>query len=80
MAYRSAEIFKHGGTALLAQLLKFYRICWTAKELPQPFKDALIIAIIYTKKGDRSDCGNYRGISLLSTAGTILAKILLKRL
>ena len=34
----------------------------------------------YTKKGDRSDCGNYRGISLLSTAGEILAKILLKRL
>ena len=31
-------------------------------------KDALIIAI-YKKKIDRSDCGNYRGISLLSTAG-----------
>ena len=61
------------------QLLKFYRICWIAKELPQPFKDALIIAI-YKKKGDCSDCGNYRGISVLSTAGEIVANILLKRL
>ena len=73
-----AEIYKYGDTALHAQLLKFYHICWTAKELPQQFKDALIIAIY--KKGDRSDCGNYPGISLLSTAGKILAKILLKRL
>ena len=60
-------------------MLKFYRICWTAKELPQQFKDALIIAI-YKNTGDRSECGNYRGISLFSTAGIILAKILLKRL
>ena len=35
--------------ALHAQLLKFYHMCWTAKELPQQFKDALIIAIY--KKG-----------------------------
>ena len=62
-----AEIYKYGSAALHAQLLKFYHICWTAKELPQQFKDALIIAIY--KKGDRGDCGNYRGISLLSTAG-----------
>ena len=74
-----AEIYKYGGEALHTQLLKFYRTCWTAKELPQQFKYALIIAI-YKKKGDRSDCGNYRGIPLLSTAGKILAKILLKRL
>ena len=74
-----AEIHKYGGTALYAQLLKFYRICWTPKELPQQFKDALIIAI-YKTKGDRSDCGHYRGISLISTAGNILAKFLLKRL
>ena len=73
-----AEIYKYAGTALHAQLLKFYHICWTAKELPQQFKDALIISIY--KKGDRSNCGNYRGILLLSTAGKILAKFLLRKL
>ena len=40
-----AEIFKYKCTDLPAQLLKFYRICWTAKELPQLFKDALKIAL-----------------------------------
>ena len=44
-----AEIYKYKGTALHAQLLKFYRICWTAEELPQQFKYALIIEI-YTKR------------------------------
>ena len=32
------------------------------------------------KKGDRSDCGNYRGISLLSAVGNVLTDILLQRL
>ena len=31
-------------------------------------------------KGDRAECGNSRGISLLSSAGKVLARILLKRL
>ena len=39
----------------------------------------LTIITIY-KKGDRTDCGNYIGISLLSIAGKILARILLNRI
>ena len=46
--------------------------------VPQAWKDASIITIY--KKGDRTDCGNYRGISLLSIAGKIFARILLNRL
>jgi hypothetical protein len=32
------------------------------------------------KKGDKTDCNNYRGISLLSTSFRILSNILLSRL
>ena len=38
------------------------------------------IVTIYKKKGERSDCGNYQGISLLSIPGKILAKMILSRL
>ena len=47
--------------------------------VPQDFKNALIVHI-FKKKGDRSVCDDYRGISLLSIPGTILGRIILNRL
>ncbi|XP_076031930.1 uncharacterized protein LOC143019834 [Oratosquilla oratoria] len=38
------------------------------------------IAALYKNKGTRAACGNYRGISLLSIAGMILARVMLNRL
>lgn len=35
---------------------------------------------IYKGKGDKSICGNSRGISLLAVAGKVLAKVMLHRL
>ena len=35
---------------------------------------------LYNNKGDRGDCNNYRGISLLSIVGKLLARVVLKRL
>ena len=51
---------------------------WEVGSVPQAWKDASIVTIY--KKGDRTDCWNYRGISLLSIAGKIFASILLNRL
>ena len=53
--------------------------CWDEGSLPQDFKDALIVTI-YKKKGNKTDCSNYRGITLLSIAGKAIARILLDRL
>lgn len=61
-------------------LLQLFCNIWsTTAEVPQDFKDATIVTI-YKRKGDRAECGNHRGISLLSVAGKILAKILQHRL
>jgi hypothetical protein len=46
--------------------------------LPQQLKEFIIIPIHI--KGDKTDCNNYRGMSLLSTAYKILSNILLARL
>ena len=42
-------------------------------------RDATIITL-YKKKGDRIDCNNYRGISLLSIVGKVYARVVLNRL
>ena len=42
-------------------------------------RDAKIVTL-YKNKGDRSDCNNYRGISLLSITGKVFARVVLNRL
>ena len=73
------EIYKLGGSALIASLTDLFQLCWEKEELPQDFKDASIIHL-YKNKGEKSSCDNHRGISLLSIAGKILARIILNRI
>ena len=47
--------------------------------MPDDFRDALIVSL-YKKKGSKSDCRNYNGISLLSVAGKIFARVIFNRL
>ena len=42
-------------------------------------RDANIVTL-YKNKGDKGDCNNYRGISLMSITGKAFARIILKRL
>ena len=60
-------------------------ICWciyvdfcNKEDLSEEWKGSIIV-LIY-KKGVKTDCINYRGISLLSTMYKILSNILLTRL
>ena len=46
--------------------------------MPQQWKYAIIIVL--HKKKDRTECGNYRGISLVAHAGKILLKVIARRL
>ena len=76
-----AELLKIDEPAEPIVLERFHAILvevWTGGEVPQQRKDATI-KVLY-KKSDRSNCNNYRGISLLSHAGKVLLKIVVNRL
>lgn len=51
---------------------------WVDEKVPSDLRDAAIVKIY--KKGDQSDCGNYRGIALLATAGKVLVPVMSNRL
>ena len=74
-----AEILKCTKDTLLPHLHKLLCLCWEEKAVPQAMRDANIITL-YKNKGDRSDCNNYRGISLLSIVGKLFARVVLKQL
>ena len=46
--------------------------------MPQQWKDAIIIVL--HKKKNWTECGNYRGISLVAHTGKIVLKIIARRL
>ena len=74
-----AEVYQHGGEAVLDELQDLFTNCWEKGTLMQDLRDAVIISL-YKNKGEKSDCSNYRGITLLSTTGKFLARVLLNRL
>ena len=77
----SVELFKitlNGDPALRRRLLDIVVRIWRGGEVPQHWKYAIIM-ILYKKK-NRTECGNYRGISLVAHAGKILLKIIAHRL
>jgi hypothetical protein len=73
-----AEALKAGGELIVSQLKSLYATVWNKTDVPQDFKDAIIVPI--HKKGDPANCQNYRGISLLSTSAKLLTSIIRTRL
>jgi hypothetical protein len=65
-----AELIKAGGETLYSEINKLISFVWNKEELPQQWKESIIVPI--HKKGDKTD--------LLSTAYDILCNILLSSL
>ena len=67
------------GQNLVRRLVQLFKAICEKESVSQDFRDANIINL-YKNKGDHSSWDNHRGISLLATAGKILAKIIANRL
>ena len=73
----SVELFNitlNGDPALRRRLLDIVVRIWRGGEVPQQWKDAIIMVLHKNKY--RTECGNYRSISLVAHAGKILLKII----
>jgi hypothetical protein len=73
-----AELIQAGGETLRPDIRKLLNSIWNKEELPDQWKESIIVPV--HKKSDKTDCSNYRGISLLSTSYKILFNILHSRL
>ena len=67
----------HDPTVLL-EFHQVVKLVWHQREVPQQRRDA-VIKVLHRKK-DRTECGNYRGISLVANAGKVFLKIVATRL
>jgi hypothetical protein len=73
-----AELIKAEGRTIHGLIHKLIRSIWNKEELPEEWKESIVVPI--NEKGDKTDCSNYNGISLLPTTCKILSNILLSKL
>lgn len=74
----SPELLTADIESAVDHLLPIIQDIWSMEIIPAKWKEGLIVKI--PKKGDLSDCGNWRGITLLNTVNKILAFIISTRL
>ena len=62
----------------LVTWLQLYNCVWNTERIPSDWRNGTIVKS--PRKGDLSDCNNWRGITLLSVPGKIFCSILLNRI
>ena len=73
-----SEFLKAGGETMVSILYKLFNLILETGKIPSHFKKALIV-VLY-KKDDRSECKNYRPISLLSHVYKLFMSIIGNRI
>jgi hypothetical protein len=70
-----AELIQAGGEILHSNIHKLINSIWNTEKLPDQWEESIIVLV--HKKGDKTDCSNYRAISVLSTLSKTFSNILL---
>ena len=59
------ECIKNGGVSMIKWIVRLFNLCFVSGVVPKEWCEACIVPL-YKGKGDKYECGSYRGISLLS--------------
>ena len=73
-----AALIKAGSKTIRCEIHKLIISIWKKEELLEEWKESIMVPTY--KKGDKTYCSNYKGISLLPTTYKILSNTLLTRL
>ena len=74
----TGEMLKGGGDRVGEWIWKVCNMEFESGNVPEDWRSAVIFPL-YKGKRDRTECKNYRGLSLLSVVGKIYALILVDR-
>jgi len=74
----AAECLKKGGVAVIEWLVRLLNVCFVSGVVPVDWCSACVVPL-YKGKGDKYECRNSRGISLLSVVGKLYGRVLIKR-
>ena len=72
------EYFKKDGMAVLEWPVRLLNLSFNMGIVPMDWRGACIVPM-YKGKGDKCECSNSRGISLLSAVGKLFGRVLIKR-
>jgi len=70
------EYLHYAGPEAIRLLVELFAQVWESEIIPDDWRQGIIVPI-YKAKGSRSDCKNYRGITLLSVPGKVFAHVIL---
>jgi hypothetical protein len=74
----TVEMLLAGGETMVKWLTVIINCVWVEEKLPDDWRRGIILPF-WKHKGDRLECSNHRGITLLSIPGKLFACILLNR-
>ncbi|CAG9118026.1 unnamed protein product [Plutella xylostella] len=74
----TAEMLKVDSARTANMLYPLFKQIWITEHFPEEWKEGLLVKV--PKKGDKSNCNNWRGITLLSIVSKVMTRVILTRL